>query len=81
MMTNLRRLAAVLLVLAGGLSGLMFSAARSDFVMRDCPGIPRAEWGATANCADGSFAQVLFGVTSALFIGLALVLWPRRRAA
>ena len=81
MMTNLRRVAAVLLVLASGLSGLIFSAARSDFVMRDCPAIPRADWGATANCADGWFAQVLFAAGVAVCLGLALVLWPWRRAA
>ena len=62
---------------AGLMCALLFSAARSDFTFRGCPDIPRAEWEATVNCADGWLAQVVFG---ALGVGLAIVafvIWRR----
>lgn len=49
-------------------SGLIFASARSDFVMRGCPDIPRAEWHSTANCSDGWFAQVAATVAGAVFL-------------
>ncbi len=81
MRTDLRRVASGLCLLAGALSAMLASAARSDFVFRGCPGIPRAEWEATANCADGRFGQVLFALGTVLCLGLAIAVWPRRRTA
>lgn len=69
-----------LAALGAGLSGLVWSAARSDFRGRGCPEIDRAEWDATANCADGWFAMVLFG-GGALVLGAAAVGLIRRRCA
>ena len=51
----------IALILVAAWSALIASAARSDFVFRGCPDIPRDSWDLTANCADGSFAQMLFG--------------------
>lgn len=46
------------------LAGLIALAARSDFVMRGCPEIPRDAWPATVNCSDGSMGQWIFGMVS-----------------
>ena len=60
----------------GLVAGLVAFAARSDFVMRSCPEIPRDGWPATANCSDGWFAQWFFGsvsVASLCVFGLLVV--------
>ena len=77
-------LGAVALALAGGASALIAIAARSDFVMRGCPTLPRDAWDDTVNCADGWFAQWVFGA-AALLCFLAIVViglktLPGRRA-
>ena len=64
----LRIIAAGVMAGMAFLSGLIFAAARSDFVMRDCPDIPRAEWPWTADCSDGWFAQVAATVAGAVFL-------------
>ena len=51
----------IALILVAAWSALIASAARSDFMFRGCPDIPKETWELTANCADGSFGQVLFG--------------------
>lgn len=75
----------ILLVLILGFiaagSALIFSAARSDFVFRGCPDLNRSEWGATVNCSDGWLAQVVFGTTAAVSLGLAIWIGIRRRQA
>ena len=61
--------------------GLLVSAARSDFTFRGCQDIPRAEWEATANCADGWLAQLIFGLAGLALMLSALVLWRWRLAS
>lgn len=56
------------------LAGLMWWAARSDFVFRGCPDIPRDEWELTANCGDGWFGMVLFGSLAVICAAWAAVL-------
>lgn len=76
----MRRTLAIIAALGAGLSGLIWHAARSDFRFRGCPEIDRAEWDATANCADGWFAMVFFG-GSAVALGVAAVWLVVRRHA
>lgn len=72
----MRRVLSLVLLVVASLSALMASAARSDFAMRGCRDIPRAEWPDTANCSDGWLAMVLFGGGAAVLAGAALwVLW------
>lgn len=61
--------------------GLVTSAARSDFTFRGCPDIPRSSWEATANCADGWLAQLVFGVSGVALICVAVGLWRWGSAA
>lgn len=78
-MNNPLRMAVVLVLgLVAAVCALVFSAARSDFVFRGCPAIQRAEWEATANCADGWFAQVFFGGGTVLVAVAAAILWRWR---
>ncbi|MCH2165699.1 MAG: hypothetical protein MK098_13745 [Marinovum sp.] len=63
------------------LCGLVFSAARSDFVFRGCPTMPRAEWGTTANCADGWFAQVAFGIGMLALMAAVYGVWRWKPSA
>ncbi|MEL7165588.1 MAG: hypothetical protein AAGL96_08940 [Pseudomonadota bacterium] len=73
------RIAGVLLLgFVAAVCALIVSAARADFAFRGCPDLPRAEWEATANCADGWFAQLFFGGAALLMAVAAAVLWRWR---
>ena len=61
--------------------GRLVSAARADFTFRGCQDIRRAEWEATANCADGWLAQVIFGLAGLALMLAAVVLWRWRPAS
>jgi len=74
----MRRLPAVGAGLGAALSGLTWLAARSDVRFRGCRDIDRVEWAATANCADGRFAPVLFGDATVVLGAIAVrLIWKR----
>ena len=76
----MRIVLAMLCLVGAGLSGLIWSAARSDFTFRGCPDVPRESWEATVNCSDAWFAMSLFG-TLALGLTALTGLMIRRHLA
>lgn len=69
---------ATLALFSAAASGLIFAAARSDFVFRGCHDMARKDWSATVNCEDSWFAQVAFGGMCGLLMSLSAVLFYRR---